>query len=174
MNALDVLKYGHQTVLEAIDGIPEADWYIEGVCGIWSIKDTIVHLASFEYLLIDVLQSFLSDGPTPILDRFIADAQQFNDDEVGWRRDKTVQEIWDEYKAAYELTLALMAQIPINTRRTNGTLPWYGAKYSLEDFIVYTFYGHKREHSAHINVFHDQLAAITIQASLELRPEVVS
>ena len=167
MNTLDILKYGHQTMIGAVEGIPEADWYTDGVCGVWSVKDIIAHLASFEFLLIDVLHSFLDDDPTPTLDRFNANAQQFNDDEVGWRRDKTVQEVWDEYEAAYKQTLALMAQIPVNTRCANGALPWYGAQYSLEDFIVYSFYGHKREHSAQINVFQDQLAAITIQASLE-------
>jgi hypothetical protein len=40
-----------------------------------------------------------------------------------------------------------------------GTLPWYGPEYALDDFIVYSYYGHKREHSAQINVFRDQLAS---------------
>ncbi len=38
-----------------------------------------------------------------------------------------------------------------------GTLPWYGMEYALDDFIVYTFYGHKREHSAQIAAFGDLL-----------------
>ena len=41
--------------------------------------------------------------------------------------------------------------------RENGTLPWYGAEYSLDDFIVYTYYGHKREHAAQIAAFRDHL-----------------
>ena len=52
----------------------------------------------------------------------------------------------------------LLAQIPYEGRRLNGTLPWYGEEYDLEDFIIYTFYGHKREHSAQIAAFRDQLA----------------
>lgn len=174
MNALDVLKYGHQTVLEAIDGIPDVDWYTEGVSGIWSVKDIIAHLASFEHLLVEVLRSFSANCPTPTLDRYIADAQKFNDDEVAKRRRKTAQEVWTEYTETRAQTMTLLARIPVKQRRLNGTLPWYGPEYSLEDFIVYNFYGHKREHSAEINVFHDQLASIIIQASLELRPELVS
>ena len=42
-------------------------------------------------------------------------------------------------------------------RREPGTLPWYGPEYDLEDFIAYTFYGHKREHMAQVNVFLDTL-----------------
>ena len=174
MNALDVLKYGHQTLLEAIDGIPDVDWYTEGAAGIWSVKDIIAHLASFEHLLVDVLHSFSSNCPTPTLDQYIADAQKFNDDEVAKRRHKMAQEVWAEYTETRAEAMRLLARIPVKERRQNGTLPWYGPEYSLEDFIVYNFYGHKREHSAQINVFHDQLASIIIQASLELRPELVS
>ena len=41
--------------------------------------------------------------------------------------------------------------------RLPGTLPWYGNRYSLDDFIVYTFYGHKREHGAQIGVYRDKI-----------------
>ena len=51
----------------------------------------------------------------------------------------------------------LIVRIPVETRHTNGVLPWYGAEYDLEDFIAYMYYGHKREHSAQIAVFKDKL-----------------
>jgi hypothetical protein len=34
-----------------------------------------------------------------------------------------------------------------------GILPWHGGQYSLDDFVVYQYYGHKREHSAEIAGF---------------------
>jgi hypothetical protein len=33
----------------------------------------------------------------------------------------------------------------------------YGLEYALDDFIVYAYYGHKREHTAQIAVFRDTL-----------------
>ena len=50
-----------------------------------------------------------------------------------------------------------MYKIPVEVLRRPGTLPWYGAQYALDDFIVYQYYGHKREHTAQINVFKDLL-----------------
>ena len=47
----------------------------------------------------------------------------------------------------------LLDDIPIEELREVGTIPWYGLEYSLDDLIVYMFYGHKREHSAEIAVF---------------------
>lgn len=72
MNAVDMLKYGQLTVLRALDGFPESAWETPGACGIWSVKEIIAHLASYEQVLVDVLTTFLGGGPTPYLTRFSA------------------------------------------------------------------------------------------------------
>lgn len=159
MNAIDILKYGHQTVLHTLDGLPKTAWETPGVCGTWSVKDIIAHLASYEHVLVDVLITFSDGGPTPYLDKFGAVGPlQFNDDEVAARQDKTIADVLAEYNDTQAQTMALAARIPAETYRQNGTLPWYGPGYDLDDFIVYSFYAHKREHSAQIAVFCDQLA----------------
>jgi hypothetical protein len=35
--------------------------------------------------------------------------------------------------------------------REVGTIPWYGAEYSLDDLVVYQQYGHKREHDPQLS-----------------------
>lgn len=157
MNTGDVLKYGHLTVQRSIDGLAEADWHSPGVCGVWSVKEILAHLASFEQMLADLLKSLLGSSDTLTLDRFRQAPVAFNDDEVARRRDRTVGEITAEYNRAYEEVAGLLAQVPLEVRRRNGVLPWYGPEYDLEDFIVYTFYGHKREHCAQIAVYRDRL-----------------
>jgi hypothetical protein len=52
--------------------------------------------------------------------------------------------------------MTLVAQIPAETLRATGTIPWYGPEYALDDLITYMYYGHKREHSAQIAVFRDR------------------
>ena len=74
------------------------------------------------------------------------------------RRDKPVAQVYAEYEQACARTLDLVTQIPADTLRRPGTLPWYGAEYSLDDLLVYMAYGHKREHVAQIFVFRDRLA----------------
>jgi hypothetical protein len=159
MNTRDVLKYGHQTVLRTLDSLPQTEWETLGVCGTWSVKDIIAHLASYEHLLVDILNTFLEGGPTPYLDKMrTLGPLGFNDVEVGARQDKTIDDVLAEFNDTHTQTMALAVRIPVETYRQNGTLPWYGLEYDLDDFIVYTFYGHKREHSAQIAVFCDQLA----------------
>lgn len=159
MNTVDVLKYGHQTVLRTLEALPQTEWNTSGVCGSWSVKDIIAHLASYEHMLVDILTPFLEDSPTPYLDKMVAlGPLGFNDAEVTARQDKTIDEVLVEFNDAHARTMVLATRIPPETYRQNGTLPWYGSEYDLDDFIVYTFYGHKREHSAQIAVFGDQLA----------------
>lgn len=158
MNADDVLKYGHLTVLRTLDGLDETRWDTPDVCGVWSVREIIAHLASFEHMLVAVLGSVF-DGPpsTPLLERFKADPLQFNDDEVARRASMGPQEVFDEYQETQAKSAQLLARIPLAQRRTPGVLAWYGAEYDLEDLLAYSFYGHKREHCAQINVFRDLL-----------------
>jgi hypothetical protein len=48
MNAVDVLKYGHLTLLQAPDGLPQSKWETPDVCGVWSVKEIMSYLASYE------------------------------------------------------------------------------------------------------------------------------
>ena len=162
MNSIDILRYGHGDVQTAVADLPENVWYTPGVCGHWSVKEIITHLASYEQLLIEVLTGLLKENPPPTLtlDHLLLDEERFNDDEVAQRADLSVHEVWLEYETAHETAVSLLSQIPLEGRRLNGILPWYGDAYDLEDFLVYTYYGHKREHCAQIAVFRDTLTAV--------------
>jgi uncharacterized damage-inducible protein DinB len=158
MHAADILKYGHQTVLQTIADLPADAWELPGACGVWSCKDIIAHLASFEHVLLDILATFLGGDPTPSLDQFRDPSSDFNDGQVALRKHSAAGEVLAEYSATCAQTMELIGRIPAETLRQSGTLPWYGAEYALDDLIVYMYYGHKREHAAQIAAFRDRLA----------------
>ena len=158
MNAVDILKYGQQTVLQTLEAFPESAQNTPGACGVWSVKDIIAHLASYEEVLVDVLSTFIGKHSTPYLNKFTEPGGQFNDTEVNLRKGKTMREVLDEFNDAHAQVMSLATRISPETFRQVGTLPWYGMDYALDDFLVYTFYGHKREHSAQIAAFRDVLS----------------
>ncbi len=160
MNATDILKYGQLTVLQTIEGFPESAWETPGACGFWSVKDILAHLASYERVLVDILASFAGGDPIPArpaLDTFIELGGQFNDSEVNRRKNNTIQDVLAEYNDSYAQVMTLVTSIAPEKLRETGTLPWYGTAYSLDDVLVYMYYGHKREHSAQIAAFRDIL-----------------
>jgi hypothetical protein len=157
MNVLDILKYGNLTLLGSVEGLAEPDWEVGGVCGVWSVKDIMAHLASYEHMLAEVLDTFLGAEFGPTLNERARLGNEWNDIQVERRRDKTVSDVLAEYHEIHGRVIELAAQIPKEEYRKNGTIPWYGPEYCLDDLIVYTSYGHKREHSAQIMVYRDQL-----------------
>ena len=157
MNPYAVLEYGHKTLLRTLEAVPDADWE-GGVVGRWSLKDVLAHLASFELVLTEVLGSLLEPGtPTPTL-REMGAQTDFNDRQVALRRDRTAPEVLAEYEAHHHQALDLARQLPGAAFRQTGILPWYGPDYDLEDYLVYTFYGHKREHAAQIALYRKRVA----------------
>jgi hypothetical protein len=158
MNARDILKYGQQTVLQTLHSLPEASWETPGACGVWSVKDIIAHLASYERVLVDILTTVTGGGSTPVLNSYLELGSQFNDSEVNRRKTETIQDVLAEFNDTHIQVMSLLVNIPSETLRQSGTLPWYGGEYALDDVLVYMYYGHKREHSAQIAAFGDQLS----------------
>ena len=153
MHAASVLAYGQATLLGTLEHVPEPAWVTPGVCGEWSIKDIVAHLAPYELVLVDILSDLSGPGPTPCLDRFLDAQASFNDAEVAARHGQSIAGVMAELTGAHERILESIAELPSETIARPGTLTWYGAEYALDDLIVSMSDGHKREHSAQIAVF---------------------
>lgn len=154
MNARDILFYGNRTLIESLDRVPPDKRTAPGVVGWWSAREAMAHLAIFEEGLAQLLESFLG-GPFPELLSNMDSAK--NDELVAQKQNKTFDDLLAEYTATHARAIELISRITPERLREVGTIPWYGDEYSLDDFIVYTFYGHKREHAARFEAFGDRL-----------------
>jgi uncharacterized damage-inducible protein DinB len=159
MNALDVMKYGNLTFLGPLAALPFDQWETDGVCGIWSVKNIVAHIASYEWVMADILRQLTGGGPTPHLDTYKRTGMAFNDEQVDSRKSLSAAKTLAEYEEAHAAVMALAPQVSTEQFRAVGTLPWYGAEYSVDDYITYAVYGHKREHIAQVNVFRDRIGA---------------
>jgi len=157
MNARDILMYGDRSLRAGLDGVPLDLWTPEGVCGWWSVKDIMAHLTSYELCHAELLASFIKPGPTPTIDQLQEQGSEFNKVQVAARKDQPAQDVLSAYSDAHERLMEAVSEIPAATLSEVGTIPWYGESYSLDDLIVYSNYGHKREHVAQINVFADSI-----------------
>ncbi len=157
MHASDVLMYGHFTFMRTLEAFPVNQRTTGGTVGYWSVKDLVAHLASFELVLVEVLQNVVAPCPTPLRDALTADGQAFNDRQVDvLRKDWSYEQCLEEYLAAHEQVRGLVSKLPTGLLQQTGAIPWYGEEYDLEDLITYMYYGHKREHSGQIQTFRDR------------------
>jgi uncharacterized protein (TIGR03083 family) len=159
MNIGDVLRYGDEMVVRAVEGLPDAAWLTPGVCGAWSVKDVIAHLGDTELLILDAVASLVQAGPTPKIEAYRSQDPAVNDREVERRRSWDPARTLAEYRDVARRVGELASRVPPETGRRPGTLPWYGEEYALDDFVAYVGYGHKAEHCAQIAVYRDRLNA---------------
>lgn len=143
MNTLDVLRYGQRTIRATVDRYGSGDWERIAL-GVWTAKDLLGHLGAFEVRFADQIAPFARASAETDLPS--ANPLTFNDDQAAVRRDWPVDRVMAEFLAAHERVLRLGALIAPEVWREVGTIPWYGAEYSLDDLVVYQQYGHKREH----------------------------
>ena len=158
MNMSEALQNANLLVIRALDGLPEKEWDIPGACGDWSVKDIVAHLASYEHLIVDVLNTFLGGETTPIVKHWMGSRATFNAEEVEARKFATAQQVMDEFQNTQVEAASLLMQIPPEKDQQAGTLPWYGQQHSLADFIQ-QMYDHIREHVAQISAFHTRVDA---------------
>jgi hypothetical protein len=154
MNAHDILFYGNRNLLESLERIPPDQRNTTGVVGWWSARECMAHLAIFEEELVEVLESVIGDGHVPAAAQMSPD---MNDILVAQRDHESFDQLMQEYQNAHTRVMELIEQIPPEKLGEVGTIPWYGEEYSLDDFLVYTYYGHKREHAGRFEMFDDLL-----------------
>src|SRR5690348_12186401 len=112
MDISEVLQNVNLQVVRALDGLAEKEWDMPGVCGDWSIKDIVAHLASYEHIIVDVLNTFQGGELTPTVERWVKSRPTFNAEEVEKRKYATAQQVMDEYQGAQVEATSLIMQIP--------------------------------------------------------------
>jgi hypothetical protein len=153
MNALDVLMYGQRTLRSTIDRYGPDDWERIAL-GVWTAKDLLGHLGAFEVRFADQL-AVIVGAPTES-DLPAADPRTFNDDQAAVRKEWPIDQVRVEFLDAHERVMRHATAIAPEVWREVGTIPWYGAEYSLDDLVVYQQYGHKREHDPQLSAALEQ------------------
>jgi len=143
VNPIDVMMYGQRTIDDLIGRFRPDHWTAIAL-GVWTTKDLVGHLGAFEVRFAEVMAMF--SGETPGTSLMTARTSTFNDEQAAIRKDWSVDEVVSELRDAHVIVMDLARRIPTDVWREVGTIPAYGPEYSLEDMLVYTMYGHKREH----------------------------
>jgi len=153
MNAREIVYYGQKHVEDVFRDLPDDAWSVVGVTSRWTLRDLLAHLVSFELLLEDSLTVVAGERSAPAYYPVERGFATFNDDEVAARAQASPAELMRDLAETHARVLARIETLGAERLAQAGTVPWYGAGYSLDDMIVYANYGHKREHCAQVKTF---------------------
>ncbi|MEJ2748865.1 MAG: DinB family protein [Anaerolineae bacterium] len=153
-----VLKAARKEFLALANLIPKAEWTTRPVCGIWTLKDLIGHLADWEKVGIDGLRQLVA-GQTPEFDELITNFDTWNNAHAAARNDQPWAEVWADFEETRETLLALVDQMGERDWERPFTAPWDSSINGY--FWVNVWAGHDHEHATDVrNALGDwQLAA---------------
>jgi len=118
----------------------------------------VSHLASYEAWNAELLAGALGGRANTYQQLRAKHGSEFNQAEVDKRKPHSVDQVLAEYANHLQQVMELAGRMPDEVFRQVGTIGWYGPEYCLNDFLVYTNYGHKREHAAQFSMWKDRLA----------------
>lgn len=124
VSATEILDNSHLYAIQTLDDLNEVEWDMPNVVGNWSVKDTVTHLASYEHLLLEILQSFVGQASDrPYIAAYRKGQESFNQSQVEQRKYETAQHVMDDYQDTQMQTSSLLVQIPVDKVEQEGTLP---------------------------------------------------
>jgi len=118
-------------------GISSANKVLPGVCGEWSIKDILAHLAAWEQLFLGWYQAGLR-GETPQIPApgiTEKNFHQLNQQIFEKNRILSLEDVEAEFTASYQQILALVQKLPEDDIFLPGRYAWTG-KHRLADYIA--------------------------------------
>ena len=139
-----ILKAARQEFLALVDLVPAAKRDTRPVCGDWTLKDLIGHLADWEQLIVDGLHQLLL-GQQPQFPAPIHDFATFDEAHVATRRRQSWPHVWREFNQTRQALDDVLQTFPEPFLGHTLVTPW--GKTMPAYFWLTICFGHDHEHA---------------------------
>jgi len=140
--ALARLAESRQTLHQAIEGLSEEEMTQPQVEGVWTIKDVLGHIASWEETCLEPLQRYADGGPFEV--EVIEDYLAWNDEKAARKRDIPLDAILDELATVRQGLLEAASRLSAGQWKQRVPFSWGGQGTIAE--VLHVFYQHELEH----------------------------
>jgi len=136
------LAESRQALHQAIQGLSEEEMTQVQVEGVWTIKDVLGHIASWEETCLEPLRRYADGGPCEVA--VIKDYMTWNDEQATRKRDIPLDVILDELAAIRQALVAAASRLSAGQWERQVPFSWGGKGTIAEALDV--FYQHELEH----------------------------
>jgi predicted RNase H-like HicB family nuclease/uncharacterized damage-inducible protein DinB len=130
-------------LLKAAALVPAGERASRPVCGHWTLKDVLGHLADWESFGAEGLHLMAQGQPPP--EEPIGDVDGWNENHARARRNQSWEEVWRDLHAAHRALSAGLQEISEADLGRTFPFPWGPAGTAYQWVCVYV--GHDREHA---------------------------
>jgi uncharacterized damage-inducible protein DinB len=127
---------------QAIEGLSEKEMTQIQVEGVWTIKDVLGHIASWEETCLEPLRCYTDDGPFEV--EAIEDYLTWNDEQAARKRDVPLDAILDELATIRQGMVEAASRLSAEQWERRVPFSWRGEGTIAE--VLDVFYRHELEH----------------------------
>jgi uncharacterized damage-inducible protein DinB len=136
------LAESRQTLHQAIEGLSEEEMTQVQVEGVWTVKDVLGHIASWEETCLEPLQRYADGGPFEV--QVIEDYMAWNDEQAARKRDVPLDAILDELATIRQGLVEAASRLSAGQWKQRVPFSWGGRGTIAE--VLDVFYQHELEH----------------------------
>jgi uncharacterized damage-inducible protein DinB len=136
------LAESRQTLHQAIEGLSEEEMTQVQVEGVWTVKDVLGHIASWEETCLEPLQRYADGSPFEV--QVIEDYMAWNDEQAARKRDVPLDAILDELATIRQGLVKAASRLSAGQWKQRVPFSWGGRGTIVE--VLDVFYQHELEH----------------------------
>jgi uncharacterized damage-inducible protein DinB len=141
-DTLTRLAESRQALHQAIEGLSEEEMTQVQVEGVWTVKDVLGHIASWEETCLEPLRRYTDGGPFEV--EVIEDYLAWNDVEAARKRDVPLDAILDELAAVRQGMVEAASRLSAEQWKQRVPFSW-GGEGTIAGLLD-VFYRHELEH----------------------------
>lgn len=149
------LRAARERLLSAIAGLGEDDMLRVGAVGIWSVKDVLAHLVSWEAELVTALTRLPQNAGRPPQIVEIEDIDEWNAEQYGSNAPRALAAVLEDFHGVHKHLLEAIAALDNRTLDDNRRFPWMEGE-PLSYLILENAVWHEEEHAADIRAWREQ------------------
>jgi uncharacterized damage-inducible protein DinB len=144
--ALARLAESRRALHQAIEGLSKEEMTQVQVEGVWTIKDLLGHITSWEETCLEPLRHYADGGPFEV--QVIEDYLAWNDEQATRKRDIPLEAILDELATIRQGLVEAASRL--SARQWEQRVPFsWGGEGTIAD-VLDVFHQHELEHLRHI------------------------
>jgi uncharacterized damage-inducible protein DinB len=136
------LAESRQALHQAIEGLSEEEMTQAQVEGMWTIKDVLGHIASWEETCLEPLRRYADGGPFEV--QVIEDYLTWNDEQAARKRDVPLDAILDQLASIRQGLVAATSRLSARQWKQRVPFSWGGQGTIAE--VLDVFYRHELGH----------------------------
>jgi hypothetical protein len=144
------------TLLQAIDGLTDGDMLRVGAVGMWSVKDVLAHLVSWEAELITTLARLeqYKHHPPRIVE--VEDIDEWNDEQYRSNAPRPLANVLEDFHGAHKHLIQAINALNNHTLDDNRLFPWMEGE-PLSYLIAENAVWHEEEHAEEIRAWREEI-----------------